>query len=210
MKVLMSGAAAAAFALGSMSVAHAGPCTMSGMMSTSMPHCTAATGPVVWYKASAKTYYMKGSMHYGKGKGMYLCRATAVARGGHPGMAGTMGGMHGTMGGSHGSMGGSHGTMGGHGSPMPMPMTMTMAPRPMSTPGSAMPGSMPSTPGPGLPNSTNAAPGSQGSSPRPMTSGNPMSGGQGNTGAPGAGGQVPNNPASSSNSNPNPSPSPHP
>jgi hypothetical protein len=37
-----------------------------------------------------------------------------------------------------------------------------------------------------------------------------MSGNQGNTGAPGAGGQVPNNPASSSNSNPNPSPSPHP
>ena len=202
MKVLMSGAVAAAFALGSMSVAVAAPCTMmGGMMSHSMPHCTAKTGPVVWYMASMKTYYMKGSMHYGKGMGMYLCRATAVARGGHPGMAGTMGGMHGTM-------GGSHGTMGGHGSPMPM--TMTMAPRPMSTPGSAMPGSMPATPGPGLPNSTNAAPGSQGSSPRPMTSGNPMSGGQGNTGAPGAGGQVPNNPASSSNSNPNPSPSPHP
>jgi hypothetical protein len=196
----MSGAAAAAFALGSMSVAAAGPCTMSGMMSPSMPHCTPATGPVVWYMASAKTYYLKGSMHYGKGKGMYVCRATAVARGGHPGMAGTMGGMHGTM-------GGSHGTMGGHGSPM----TMTMAPRPMSSsPSSAMPGSSPATPGPGLPNSTNAAPGSQGSSPRPMTSGNPMSGNQGNTGAPGAGGQVPNNPASSSNSNPNPSPSPHP
>jgi hypothetical protein len=193
MKVLMSGAAAAAFALGSMSVAAAAPCTMSGMMGHSvlMPHCAVKTGPVVWWMASTKTYYMKGSSHYGKGTGTFACRATAVARGGHPGTAGTMGGSH--------------------GSTMSMPATKTMAPRPMpSAPGSAMPGSMPqATPGPGLPNSTNAAPGSQGS-PRPMSSGNPTSGNQGNTGAPGAGGQVPNNPASSSNSVPNASPSPHP
>ena len=215
MKVLMSGAAAVAFALGCMSVAPAASCTMGGMMSHSMmPHCTAKTGPVVWYMASAKMYFLKGSMHYGKGMGKYVCRATAVAGGGRPGMAGShgmMGGSHGTMGGSHGTMGGSHGTMGGS-HQMTMPPTQTMRPRPMSSsPSNSMPGSMPqATPGPGLPNSTNAAPGSQGSSPRPMTSGNPMSGGQGNTGAPGAGGQVPNNPASSSNSNPNPSPSPHP
>jgi hypothetical protein len=200
MRILLSGAAIAAFALGSMSAAGAAPCTMGGMSGGAvMPHCSAKSGPVVWFMASAKTYYMKGSMHYGKGKGMYVCRATAVARGGH---AGT-----GMMGGSHGTMGGSHATPGSS-----MPGTMTMAPRPMpSSPSSAMPGSMPrTTPGPGLPNSTNAAPGSMGSSPMPMTSGNPTSGNQGNTGAPGAAGQVPNNPASSSNSNPNPSPSPHP
>jgi hypothetical protein len=199
MKVLSSGAAAAAFALGCMSVAPAASCTMGGMTMSHVftPHCTAKTGPVVWYMASSKMYFLKGSTHYGKGMGTYVCRATAVARGGHPGTAGTMGGSHGTMGGSHG---------------MAMPPTQTMRPRPMSSsPSSSMPGSMPqATPGPGLPNSTNAAPGSQGTSPRPMSSGNPMSGNQGNTGAPGAGGQVPNNPASSSNSNPNPSPSPHP
>jgi hypothetical protein len=192
MRILLGGAAATALAIGSMSMAVAAPCTMPGGMSGHfIPHCTPKTGPVVWFMASAKTYYMKGSSHYGKGMGMYVCRATAVARGGHPGM-GMMGG------GSHGTMGGSHGA--------PMPMTMTMAPRPMPSSPSTTSG----TPGPGLPNSTNAAPGSQGSSPRPMTSGNPTSGNQGNTGAPGAGGQVPNNPASTSNSNPNPSPSPHP
>lgn len=206
MRILVSGAAVAAFALGSMTVAVAAPCTMTGgMMSHAMPKCSAKTGPVVWFMASAKAYFLKGSSHYGKGMGMYVCRATAVARGGHPGMS-MMGGSHGSMGGSHGSMGGAHGSMGGS-HPMPgsttpgsaMPSTMTMAPQPMPR----------ATPGPGLPNSTNAAPGSMGS-PMPMSSGNPTSGNQGNTGAPGAGGQVPNNPASSSNSNPNPSPSPHP
>ena len=186
MRILVSGAAVAALALGSMTVALAAPCTMTGMMSHPMTKCSAASGPVVWYMASAKMYFLKGSSHYGKGMGTYVCRATAVARGGHPGMSGSHGSM---MGGSHGSMGGAHA----------MPSAMTMAPRPMPR----------TTPGPGLPNSTNAAPGSMGS-PMPMTSGNPASGNQGNTGAPGAGGQVPNNPASSSNSNPNPSPSPHP
>jgi hypothetical protein len=194
MRFVLSGAVAAAMTVGSMSFAGAAPCTMTAMMMHPMPHCTPKTGPVVWYVPSAKTYYLKGSAQWGTRTGSFVCRATAVARGGHPGM--------GMMGGSHGSMGGAHGSMG---SPM------TMAPRPMSSaPSGAMPGSMPgNTPGPGLPNSTNAAPGSQGS-PRPMTSGNPASGNQGNTGAPGAGGQVPNNPASSSNSSPNPSPSPHP
>jgi hypothetical protein len=199
MRILVSGAAAAAFALGSMTVALAAPCTTGGgMMRHAMPKCSATTGPVVWYMASAKTYFVKGSSHYGKGMGMYVCRATAVARGGHPGM-GMMGGSHGSMGGSHGSMGGSHAMPGSSTPASAMPSAMTMAPRPMP----------PTTPGPGLPNSTNAAPGSMGS-PMPMTSGSPASGNQGNTGAPGAGGQVPNNPASSSNSNPNPSPSPHP
>ena len=158
-------------AIGSMSGAVAAPCTMTGMMGHAMPKCSAATGPVVWYMAATKTYYLKGASHYGKGRGTYVCRATAVARGGHPGTSGT------TSGGTHGTTGGSH----------PMPMTMTMAPRPMSS-----------------------APSSPMTSPMPSSSGNPASGNQGNTGAPGAGGQVPNNPASSSNSNPNPSPSPHP
>jgi hypothetical protein len=198
MRILMSGAAVAAFALGSMTAAVAAPCTMTGgMMGHAMPKCSVKAGPVVWFMASTKTYYMKGSAHWGKGMGTYVCRATAVARGGHPGM--------GTMSGSHGTMGGSHA--------MPstaMPSAMTMAPRPMSSPSGAMTSPMPrTTPGPGLPNSTNAAPGSMGS-PMPSSSGNPTSGNQGNTGAPGAGGQVPNNPASTTNSNPNPSPSPHP
>jgi hypothetical protein len=122
MRILSSGAAAAAFALAIMSVGGAATGTMTGMMMHPMPHCTAKTGPVVWFVPSAKTYYLKGSSRWGTGTGMFACRATAVARGGHVGMAGTMGGSHGTMGGSHGA---------------PMPMTMTMAPRPMST-GNAM------------------------------------------------------------------------
>lgn len=197
MRFLVSGAAIAAFALGSVTVAVAAPCMMDGgMMSHSMPHCTPRTGPVVWFTPSTKSFYRKGSSRWGKGTGMYVCRAAAVAHGGHP-----VNMNRGEMNGHHGMMGGSHAAPGSSmpGSSMPgssMPGTMTMAPRPMSSP----------TPGLGLPNSNNAAPGSQGS-PRPMTSGNPMSGGQGNTGAPGAGGQVPNNPASTSNSYPNPSPS---
>jgi hypothetical protein len=170
MRILVGGAAAVAFALGTMSAGGAAQCTMAGMMMHPMPHCTAKTGPVVWFMASTKAYYLKDSSAYGKGSGAYVCRATAVARGGHPGPH--VGGAHGTMGGSHGTMGGSHGA--------PMPMTMTMAPRPMTS----------ATPSP--------------------SGGNPMSGNQGNTGAPGAGGQVPNNPASSSNNNPSPSPSPRP
>ena len=151
MRIFLGGLAAAALSAGSISGALAAPCTMGGMMmGPAMPHCTPVTGPVVWLVTTAKLYYLKGSPTYGKGKGAYVCRATAVARGAHPGRS--------TMGISHGPS---------------MPMTMTMAPRPMS-------------------------------------SGNPMSGNQGNTGAPGAGGQVPNNPASTSNSHPNPSPSPRP
>jgi hypothetical protein len=196
MRILMSGAAIAALTLGSTSGAAAAQCHMTGMnaMSHAMPHCTAKTGPVVWFMASAKLYYVKGSSHWGKGMGTYVCRATAVARGGHAGTGMTGGTSHGTTGGSS-----------------PMPMTMTMAPRPMSSP-STMTSPMPmpgNSPGPGLPNSTNAAPGSMGS-PMPSMSPGPTSGNQGNTGAPGAGGQVPNNPASSSNSNPSPRPSPRP
>jgi hypothetical protein len=164
MRILMSSAVAVAIAVGSTSVAGAAQCTMSGMMghgaSHMMPKCTAKTGPVVWFIAAAKTYYLKGSAHYGKGMGTYVCRATAVARGGHPGAAGPMGGPHAM--------------------PGAMPSAMTMAPRPMTSAPMA--------------------------SPVPRSSGNPMSGNQGNTGAPGAGGQVPNNPAST----PNPSPSPRP
>jgi len=118
MRILFTGAAVAALALSSTAGAGATSCTMNGMMSHPMPKCTTKTGPVVWFRAPAKTFYMKGSSHYGKGMGMYVCRATAVARGGHAGMAGMMGGSHGMMGGSHGSA---------------MPITQTMAPRPMSS-----------------------------------------------------------------------------
>jgi hypothetical protein len=60
----------------------------------------------------------------------------------------------------------------------------------------------PATSAPGIPNGTNAAPGSR-ATPSSGGSMNPSSGNQGNTGAPGAGGQVPNNPAAT----PNPRPS---
>ena len=151
MRILVSGAAMAAFALGSMSGAVAAQCHMTGMnsMSHAMPHCTAKTGPVVWFMASAKLYYMKGSAHWGKGMGMYVCRATAVARGGRPGTGMTGGSSHGTMGGSHGTPGSSM-----PGSAMPgsaMPSTMTMAPRPMSSSPSTMTSPMPgSSPRPGF------------------------------------------------------------
>jgi hypothetical protein len=164
MRIVLGGMAVAALVAGSVSGAFAASCTMSSMMMHPMPHCTSKTGPVVWYVPSAKTYYLKGSARWGHGTGLFACRATAVARGAHPGTAGTMGGSQHPMGGSHGPS---------------MPMPMTMAPRPMP-------------------------------SANPASSGNPMSGNQGNTGAPGAGGQVPNNPASSSNNNPSPSPSPRP
>jgi hypothetical protein len=157
MRIVLASLAATALSAGSMSGAFAASCTMSGMMmGPAMPHCTPVTGPVVWLVTSAKLFYLKGSPMYGKGKGAYVCRATAVARGAHPGRS--------TMGGSHGPS---------------LPVTKTMVPRPMS-------------------------------SASPPSGGDPMSGNQGNTGAPGAGGQVPNNPASSSNNSPSPSPSPRP
>ena len=159
MRILISGAAAVALALGSVSAGAAAPCTMPGMATTiAMPHCTAKTGPVVWFIVSVKLYYLKGSPQYGKGNGTYVCKAVAVARGGHPGRAMTSGSQA-------------------------MPPARTMVPRPM-------PGSMNSP------------------LPSPMASTNPTSGNQGNTGAPGAGGQVPNNPASTSNNNPSPTPHP--
>jgi hypothetical protein len=210
MRTAFSGLAVLALAAASVSaavaqtgsnVAMAG-CTMPMSGSHMMPKCSAAAGPVVWYVAASKKYYLKGSAQYGKGKGVYVCRATAVAHGGKPGPTGSMGGAMG-----HGAMGGA------------MPPARTMIPRPMGSPGSmgaggtgngSMASPMPMaspTPAVGVPGGTNAAPGSR--SPNPTASGSltGASGNQGNTGAPGAGGQVPNNPASSSNSSPSPRPS---
>jgi hypothetical protein len=208
MRIALSGLAVLALAAASVSAAiGAPPGSMSGGAMTKssmmmMPKCTTSSGPVVWYMAPAKKFYLKGAAQYGKGKGKYVCRATAMAGGGKPGVAGAMG--HGAMGGSSGggsSMGGSSGGQ------MGTPSTpMTMAPKPIVSP---MPGGSMS---PAIPGSMNAAPGSRGS-PMPSASGSmgSASGNQGNTGAPGAGGQVPNNPASSSNSTtPGPSPSPRP
>ncbi|HTD33281.1 MAG TPA: hypothetical protein VK665_06455, partial [Candidatus Elarobacter sp.] len=79
MRSVLSGVAVFALAAASMSVA-AGQ-SSHAMSSSSMPKCTSATGPVVWYNASAKKYYTKGAAQYGKGTGSYVCRATAVARG---------------------------------------------------------------------------------------------------------------------------------
>ena len=117
MRILLGGLAVAAMTAGSMSAALAAQCTMSngGMMAHAMPHCTAMTGPVVWFVPSRKAYYLKGSSAWGKGAGTYVCRATAVARGGHPvnlNRGETQAQHHATRGSS-------------------MPMTMTMAPRPM-------------------------------------------------------------------------------
>jgi hypothetical protein len=53
-----------------------------------MPACTPVTGPVVWFIAASQRYYLKGAAHYGKGRGKFVCRATAVARGGTPGFSG--------------------------------------------------------------------------------------------------------------------------
>ena len=195
MRIALSGVAVLALAAASISAAFGQTssdvamkgCTMP-MGSTMMPHCTPASGPVVWYVAASKKYYLKGSATYGKGKGMYVCRAVAVARGGKPG-ASAMGG--GSMG--HGAMG--HGAMGTetHGSMTGAPMTM--APRPMSSGSSTM-----TSPGSG----TMASP-VPSTSPGAMTN---ASGNQRNTGAPGAGGQVPNNPASTPNGSPRPNASP--
>jgi hypothetical protein len=118
MRFLLGGAAAAAFALGSMSMAVAAQCTMTGMMPHAMPHCTPMTGPVVWYVASTRAYFLKGSAAWGKGAGTYVCRATAVARGGHP-----VNLNRGERRPQRHVLGGSHGT--------PLPMTMTMEPRPL-------------------------------------------------------------------------------
>ena len=96
-----------------------------GMM---MPKCTAATGPIVWWTASTKTYHMKGTPMYGKSSGKYVCKATAMHAGGK--MA-AMTHSNGSMG--NGSMGhGSMGTGGNMGSPM------TMGPRPASSAPGAM------------------------------------------------------------------------
>jgi hypothetical protein len=158
MRILMNGAAAVAFALGCVSVGAAAPCTMPGMSPAThaMPHCTAKTGPVVWFVATAKLYYLKGSPQYGKGNGTYVCRATAVARGGHPGRAMT---------------GGSHGTTGGA-----LPPARTMIPRPVPTTGGVMttppmpPGSM-GSPVPTPMTSMNPASGNQGNTGAPGAGG---------------------------------------
>ena len=186
--------AVVALAIGASSLSGATGATTGAMMhgAMMMPKCTAATRPVVWYMATAKKYYLKGAGPYGKGTGRYVCRATAVAGGGKPGPSGTMGTKASGTGTSAGSsMGGAAG--GSMGGSMPA-APMTMAPRPMSSS-----------------NPTTTSPGNPMGSPMPSGSMNPASGNQGNTGAPGAGGQVPNNPASSSNStSPSPSSSPRP
>ncbi len=194
MRSIVGGVAAFALVAASAAVAFASPCAMNtgGMTSTMMPKCTSATGPVVWWVGSTKTYYLKGSPMYGKGHGFYACRATAVAHGGHPGKAMAGGSMsHGTAGAmSHGSSDSmSHGAMSTT-APMPMPMST----------GRSNTGTGPVvTPPPSQPMG--------GQTPPTGTNMGNSSGNQGNTGAPGAGGQTPNNPASTSN---NASPQPRP
>ena len=206
MRTMVSGVAAFALVAASAAVAFAAPCTMTmgGTTSTMMPKCTSTTGPVVWWVASTKMYYMKGSATYGKGHGMYACRATAVARGGHPGKAMAGGAM------SHGAGGAmSHGTMApSSGGTMPMSTTapggMMRSPAPMST------GSMGTGTGAATPGAMVTPPATRplgGQTPPATTNMGNSSGGQGNTGAPGAGGQTPNNPASTTN---NASPVPRP
>jgi hypothetical protein len=198
MRSIVSGVAAFALAAASATVAFAAPCTMNmgGMTGMTMPKCSAKSGPVVWWMASTKSYYLKGSPMYGKGHGKYACRATAVAAGGHPGkaMAGsTSHNMGGAM--SHGTSGGmSGGTM----STTPPGSTMG-SPMPMSTGRSSTGSGATITPPPSQPLG--------GQTPPAGTNMGNSSGNQGNSGAPGAGGQTPNNPASTTN---NASPKPRP
>jgi hypothetical protein len=199
MRTMVSGVAAFALVAASAAVAFAAPCAMNmgGTTGMMMPKCTSTTGPVVWWVASTKTYYLKGSAMYGKGHGMYACRATAVARGGHPGKAMAGGSM------SHGEGGAmSHGTMApSSGGAMPMSTTapggMMRSPAPMSTGGSMGTGSGSATPGAMVTPPASRPLGGQ--TPPATTNMGNSSGGQGNTGAPGAGGQTPNNPGSTSN-----------
>jgi hypothetical protein len=134
-----SSVAVLALAVASSSVAIGAPAGSIVKTATMTPVCSTASGPVVWYVSSTKTYYVKGTAMYGKGTGKYVCRATAVSAGAKAGTS------HG------GAM--SPGSM-GHGS---MQMPMTMAPQPMTTPGAmspATPGGM----GPGTtPASTSPA-----------------------------------------------------
>lgn len=149
---MLSGAAALALAAASASAALGMPMTGSMMM----PKCSPASGPVVWWTASSKTYSMKGTPRYGKGSGKYVCRATAVHAGGKPApVMSTKGSM------GHGAMGGSAGGPSNGGGMMGSPMTM--APRPPS----AMP--MPNGGNVGAPSSGNqgntGAPGAGGQVP---------------------------------------------
>ena len=195
LRKMLSGIAVLALATASVTAAFAMPMGSMNMGGGMMPKCTSATGPVVWMSTSTKIYHMKGTPKYGKGKGMYVCRSTAMAHGGHAAMMG--GSMGGSMG--HGSMGGGAMNHSIHGA---------------STHGGTMPAS---TPGPlngGATSGTSMGSPMPKATP-PLTPGSPMpngnmgnsSGGQGNTGGPGAGGQTPNNPASTSN---NATPQPRP
>ncbi|GAC1570913.1 MAG: hypothetical protein NVS3B7_00360 [Candidatus Elarobacter sp.] len=214
MRKMLSGIAVLALATASATAAIGMPAgTMTGgdMMGMPMPKCTSRTGPVVWMDTATKTYHMKGTPKFGMGTGMYVCRKTAVARGGHMAkMGGAMhgGAMHG--GAMHGGAmhgGAMHGgAMHGdamHGGSMSGGRTMPMAspgamakPRAMMSPG-AMSSSMPMPSGTTMGRPTSAPLG--GTSTPPNGNLGNASGGQGNTGAPGAGGQTPNNPASTSN-----------
>lgn len=129
-----------------------------------MPLCTAATGPVMWYVPAMHAVYAKSSAMFGRGKGVYVCRADAMHRAhmsaGHMMMNGHM---------SHGAMGGTmpHGAMGGampHGS-MPMPMT--------TAPASAAPVPLPAATAPGAPGTIPNNPAAPPQSPVPSPAGSP-------------------------------------
>lgn len=193
MRYLLGGAAilalAAATAAGAPAAPASGGTSMSGYgpMSQTKPKCTSTNGPVVWYVASSKMYYSKGSKMYGKGSGSYICKGTATSRGGKAYGGSSMSGMSGMH------------------SPAPASKTLKNAGhtgRAGGAYGSSSGGNQ-------------SGSGTRSGSPMPMGSssmnnnGNNMGNASGNQGGnmPGAGGQTQNNPASSTN---NASPKPRP
>ena len=87
MRKVLTGVGALTLAAFSAAVAVAATCHTSATAMHAMPKCTSASGPVVWYVPSAKTYYAKGSSRFGMGTGMYVCRATALTHGAKLGSA---------------------------------------------------------------------------------------------------------------------------
>lgn len=104
MRMFLSGAAALAVALASLTSASGAMTTPS---SATMPTC-AAGDPVVWVNTRSNIYYMSGQSYYGKTKhGMYACKSKAATMGARAARM-TKGSMDSSMGSMHDSMGSMH------------------------------------------------------------------------------------------------------
>ncbi len=213
MKTFLCGVTALAFVAASTAFGVAA--TPSG----AMMQCTGARGPLVWQATGSKTYVSRGNPRYGKGRGRFVCRGpiravtsngsgtrsllnrTGTGRAIAPRPAGTSAPGFQPTGSRTGTASRSRTT------------TTPARPRPAGT---AAPGFQPTNGGAAGANAAGSSPGPVAPRPAstnapgmpPASGGNtsPGAGNQGNTGAAGAGGELPNNPGSTSN---NTSPSPH-